>query len=143
MPYTKIAVALACKPDEQPVIDEAIRLAQALGASLSVVHVNDPLEGKISMMMDTMGPKETKEDLRKQLREAGYADVANTVDVRILTGEDFAEAIVEATRDIDLLVVGHRKMGWLRSRMTDSIDENIANLVECPVLIVDKRPVEE
>ncbi|ARA93999.1 hypothetical protein AWN76_013100 [Rhodothermaceae bacterium RA] len=142
MPYSTIAVALACKPDEKPVIDEAVRLSRALGARLVAIHVNDPLEGKISMMMDYAGPKETVEDIRQQFREAGYPDVAETLDVHILTGKDFAEAIAEATKDADLLVLGHRKMGRLRAMISDSTDEDIANLVECPVLIVTKNPTE-
>lgn len=142
MPYTNIAVALACKPDEGPVIDEAVRLSQALGAHLVAVHVNDPLEGKISMMMEYAGPKETVEDVRQQFRAAGYEDLANTVDVHILTGADFGEAIAEATAGMDLLVLGHRKMGRVRSMISDSTDENIANLVECPVLVVTKNPTE-
>jgi nucleotide-binding universal stress UspA family protein len=35
-----------------------------------------------------------------------------------------------------MLVVGHKKMGGFMARVTDSIDEDITNLITCPVLVV-------
>ena len=53
MPYKKILIALECRDEENKVITEAIRLADALNAELSAFHVNDPAAGKAHMMMDT------------------------------------------------------------------------------------------
>ncbi len=61
MPYKNIAVALAGRDDELPMIDEAVRLAITLKAKLCVLHVNEPHAGEISMMVDS--PKKyDKED---------------------------------------------------------------------------------
>ena len=91
------------------------------------------------MMMDYTGPKETVEDIRKQFEELGYEMEAAELEVHILTGEKFAREIAKGADGMDLLIVGHRKMSWMKSVQTDSIDEAITNLVPCPVLVVNKE----
>lgn len=135
MPYKNIAVALAGNQDEAVVIQEAVRLSEALEANLSVVHVNDPSAGKISMMM----PSErlvTEDDLRQQCREAGFAELAETIEVRLEVGASYAKGIARVTKDADVLVMGHHKQNPIIAAFKDSTDEDVMNLVDCPVLIV-------
>jgi nucleotide-binding universal stress UspA family protein len=38
-----------------------------------------------------------------------------------------------------LLVLGHRKMNKFKASFMDSVDEGIANLVSCPVVVIQKN----
>lgn len=135
MSYKNISVALAGTEDETVVIQEAVRLREALGATLSVVHVNDPSAGKMSMMMPAQ-PLTTEEDLRQQCRDAGFPELADTVEIRLQVGASYAQAIADLTQDAELLVMGHHRQNPIIAAFKDSTDEDVLNLVSCPVVVV-------
>lgn len=138
MPYKKILLALDCTDDENGVIKEAIRLAEILGADLSVFHVNDPAAGKTHMMMDTL-PRVNEEDIREQFRAAGYEKLANEIKITFAESESYAQEIAKAAADVDLLVIGHHPKNAFLAALTDSVDERVADLISCPVLLVPKN----
>lgn len=139
MPYKNILVALSFQYDESPVIHEAARLAQALNTHLTALHVNDPGDGKITMMMPPTGSKEDVSDLLDEFRKAGYPELAERMDARVVTDYSFEEAIIEAAQHHDLLVIGHKQVSALKAAFTDSTDEEVTNEVNCPVLTVPIR----
>ena len=72
--YNKIMVALIGDGSEQPVIEQAVNIANDLNAKLVVIHVNDPHAGKMSMMMDS--PKKvTADKIQDQIKEYGYESI--------------------------------------------------------------------
>ena len=44
----------------------------------------------------------------------------------------------KVSKDYDMVILGHRKMGELKESISDSEDQDIANEVLCPVLIINK-----
>ena len=135
MPYKNLAVALAGRDDELPMIDEAVRLAITLKAKLCVIHINEPHAGEISMMVDS--PKKyDKEDFVKMFTDAGHEEIAKKIDVKILEQAVVSKGIAELASDCDLLILGHDRMGKMKELLTDSIDEVIVNISNCPVLII-------
>ncbi len=137
MPYKNIAIALAGKDDEIPVIDEAVRLTINLKAKLCIIHVNDLHAGDMSMMMDS--PKEyTKDDFIKMFHDAGHEEIAKRIKVKIIKNSSVSKGIAELISDCDLLIMGHDKMGKVKEVLTDSIDEVVVNVSNCPVLIIPK-----
>ncbi len=46
--------------------------------------------------------------------------------------------IAKATEDVDLLVIGHHSKSAFLAALIDSVDEGVAELVFCPVLVVPK-----
>ena len=137
MPYNNIAVALAGKDDEIPMIDEAVRLAIILKAKLCVLHVNEPHAGEISMMMDSP-PKMTESDFEKMFHEAGHEEIAKIIKVKITNNKSISKGIAALVAEYDLLILNHNRRGKLKELLTDSIDELIVNNVKCPVLIIHK-----
>ena len=137
MPFDSILVALACMDDEENVIHETVRLAKALGAEVTVLHVNDPKAGKVSMMMETERMV-TEEALRDQFRKLGYDATASMLKFNIVTGPSLPRAIAGATHNVDLLVIGHRRKNRFLAAFADSADKHLADLVGCPVLIVPR-----
>lgn len=142
MVYKRILVALAGRENEGPVIHEAVRLADALGAELRATHVNAPKAGKPSMKMDTP-PLTTEEDIRNQFRRAGFDALADEIDVLILSGYPMAKEIARASVECDLLVVGHRRKNRYLSVLTPSVSKNLTDRVSCPVLVVPRGLAEE
>ena len=137
MPFDSIVVALAGMDDEENVIHETVRLAKALSAEVTVLHVNDPKAGKVSMMMETQRLV-TEEALRDQFRKLGYDTTASMLKFNIVTGTSLPRAIAGATHNVDLLVIGHRRKNRFLAAFADSADKHLANLVGCPVLIVPR-----
>ena len=134
----KILVALSGDGKEKNVIEKAVQFADQLKAELSFVTVNDIHAGEMSMMMDA--PKKiTKENIIEQINDYNLADSINLDNIFILKAKKVDEAISEMSSNYDLLVLGHRKVSNLKSSMSDSDDEVIANETVCPVLIIDKN----
>ncbi len=137
MPFGNILVALAGMDDEENVIHETVRLVRALDAQLTVLHVNDPKAGKVSMMMETQRLVE-EEDLRDQFRRLGYNVTADNLKFNIVTGVSLPKIIAKATEGMDLLVIGHRRKNRFLAAFADSADKHLADLITCPVLIVPR-----
>tara|TARA_B100000949_G_C14240665_1_gene433353 strand:+ start:597 stop:995 length:399 start_codon:yes stop_codon:yes gene_type:complete len=130
-------VALIGDGSEQPVIEQAVNIANDLKANLVVIHVNEPHAGEMSMMMDS--PKKvTAEMIQDQIKEYGYESILGKLEFIIAEGESIAKMIEHHCKDFDLLIVGHRKMSEFKANFMDSVDEGITNLVACPVLVVQK-----
>ena len=137
MPYKNIADALVGKDNEVPVIDEAVRLAINLKAKLCVIHVNDLHAGEISMMMDS-SKKYTKDDFINMFHNAGHEEIAKIIEVKITKNASVSKGIAELATGCDLLILGHDKVGKVKEVLTDSIDEVVVNVSNCPVLIIPK-----
>ena len=135
--YNKIMVALIGDGSEQPVIQQAVNIANDLKANLVVIHVNEPHAGEMSMMMDS--PKKvTADKIQDQIKEYGYESILGKLEFIIAEGESIAKTIEHHCNDFDLLIVGHRKMSEFKANFMDSVDEGITNIVACPVLVVQK-----
>jgi len=135
--YKNIVLALCGRGDEGKVIKEAFNLKDQLNADLSIVHVNDPHAGEMSMMMDS--PKIiTEDDIKERLVVNGFEKEADSILIRIVEGENVAKAIEEAASGANMLILGHRKRSAFKDQFFDSVDEGIVNRVECPVVVVPK-----
>ncbi len=135
----KIMVSLLGSDDEGVVVDQAVFFAEKFEASLVAIHVNDPHAGEMSMMMDSPGPKITEDIIKDMFKEHGYEHWLDKLEIRLPEGEIVSKTIAEHAQDIGLLVLGHRKMSTFKASFMDSVDEGIANLVPCPVVVVQKN----
>ena len=135
--YQNIMVALVGDGNEQPVVEQAVLLAEQFKSKLSAIHVNDLHAGGMSMMMDS--PKKITADMiRDQMKDFGFERILEELDIIITKGENIAKSIEPHCQGIDMLILGHRKMSDFKANITDSVDEGITNLVACPVLVVQK-----
>jgi nucleotide-binding universal stress UspA family protein len=135
--YQNIMVALVGDGSEQPVVEQAVLLAEQFQSKLSAIHVNDLHAGGMSMMMDS--PKKITADMiRDQMKDFGFERILEELDIIITKGENIAKSIEPHCQGIDMLILGHRKMSDFKANITDSVDEGITNLVACPVLVVQK-----
>lgn len=137
MPYDHIVVALAGERDEFTVVHEAVRLAEAVDARMTILHVNDPAAGKITMMMEAE-KLVTESDIQKMFVDMGYLNEASRLDIDIREGSSLPQEIASATVGADLLVIGHRQKNRFLAALADAADKHLADLVSCPVLIVPR-----
>ncbi len=138
MPYGQIVVSLAGQPDEESVIHEAVRLAVAVDAELTALHVNDQAAGKVTMMMDAE-PLVQEADLREQFADLGYGELSERMRVDVRTSSTLAREIAAATEGADMLVIGHRQRHRFLAILTDVADKHLADMVKCPILIVPRE----
>ena len=135
MLYKKIFLSLAGKEDESNAIAETMRIVSALDSKLTVIHINDPAAGYAHMMMDTL-PKVTADDMIAMFEKAGFGSQVKEIEFRLIDDESYANAIATATREADLLILGHHPKNILMAHLTDGTDERVADLMQCPVLLV-------
>jgi nucleotide-binding universal stress UspA family protein len=135
MLYKKIFLSLSGKKDEGKAIQECMRVVSALKADLTVIHVNDPSAGYAHMMMDTL-PRTTIDEMKEMFAEAGFGDRTDRIEFRQVDDESYAAAIADASRKADLLIMGHHSKNLLMAHLKDGTDERVADLIQCPVLLV-------
>ncbi|MFQ6605936.1 MAG: universal stress protein [Fidelibacterota bacterium] len=136
MPYKRILIALSCEGNEKPLLKEAFTFKDAFDASLTVIHVNRPHAGEMSMMMDSEGVRYDEGSVKKIIEDFGFSP--NDVTVVVTQEEYVKNAISKAAVEYDLLIVGHRGVGPFLESISDTLDEEIINRVHCPVLVVPK-----
>ena len=129
----KIMVALVARGDEKSVIEQAVILANKFEAQLTVIHVHQPV---LSQPKGGSELNVTEEIIRNRFTKYGFGQIVNDLAIIITKGENIPEKIQEHINNIDMLVVGHKKMGGFMSWITDPIDEDITDLMSCPVLVV-------
>ena len=128
-------MALGAHEDEKPVIEQAVMLANKFEAQLIAIHIHQPV---LSQPKGDSELNVTEEIIRNLFTEYGFEQIINDLEIIITKGENIAEKIQEHINDIDMLVVGHKKMGGFIASIMDSVDEGISNLISCPVLVVQK-----
>jgi nucleotide-binding universal stress UspA family protein len=76
--------------------------------------------------------------LEHTLDDAGVSTAGIEVDAEVVEGEA-AEVLCDAARDAELLVVGSRGFGALRTLVTGSVGQACMHHAPCPVVIVPHR----
>ena len=135
VPY-RIMVALVARGDEREVIKQAVLYTEKFNAHLIVIHVNQPA---LSQPKGAIDSKVNEMDIQGRFIEYGYEHIVEDIEIIIEYGESISKTINKYADDIDLVILGHRKQTTFKSRIIDSIDEGISNLVSCPVLVVQKN----
>ncbi len=135
MPYKNIMLVMEGLAEEVALIHQAVRLGEALGATLTVIHVNDPTAGHPQMLMDSL-PIVQEQDLREMFESAGYPELSAKIRIELLEDDSYVTAIEEATGEADLLVLGHHHKSAFKAAFFDSTDERLADIVDCPILLI-------
>ena len=106
----------------------ALREAVLRGAELDVLHVSSPSEPPSEQLADAR-------QLEAVVHEVVGEDVSVPVHHHLVDGPP-AQALLEAAKRADLLVVGshgHRAYGGLR---LGSVSQQVADHAPCPVVVV-------
>jgi nucleotide-binding universal stress UspA family protein len=141
MNATKIIVPTDFSSASEEALRWATSLARDSGATLLIVHVEEPpmaYAGELPLVPD----EETRDELRRSLLGTLPPDASVAYEHKLLVG-DPATAIVVVAEDehADLIVMGsHGRKGITRLLM-GSVAEAVVRRAKCPVLTV-KQPAE-
>ena len=139
---TKILVATDGSENGRHALDEALELAQAGGASVTILYVR-------ASPLPVLGDPFYQRALTTELRRANEtvtvaAAVAHSMGVEaeteVLEG-DPAGRIVELARlrDVDLIVVGSRGLGPIAGTLLGSVSREVLQHADRPVLVATRR----
>jgi|GEM_PF-128987 len=130
-----ILLPLAGKADEGRLIHQAVDMAHYLRARLTVLHVNSPKAGKLSMMMDSQ-PLITERAIRDRFRMLGFEEAADEIAVQVVTSAAISKEIIRAAAEADLVMVGRSRKNRLTATLVESLDRTLPDKIACPVMYV-------
>jgi universal stress protein A len=122
-------------------LDHASALARDTGATLLIVHVEEPPMAYGGGEMYYGIPEPTTDELVNMLHGVKPTDSSVPVEYRLVTG-DPADAVVHLAEDddVDLIVLGSHGRTGLTRLLMGSVAEAIVRKAHCPVLVY-KQPV--
>jgi nucleotide-binding universal stress UspA family protein len=126
-------------------VEEGVRLASELGATVHALHVVDEFEAKI---VPITGEQEEK---RAEYVEYGERITGEVADLAAEAGVDCVTAVETGIthkrvasyvedNDIDMVVIGSRGLGGVEEMLLGSTADRVVRLVDKPVTVVYKRP---
>jgi nucleotide-binding universal stress UspA family protein len=144
-----IGAAYSHTPEGREAVAAAAALARTGGAKVRVItavdahHAEDQSHGLMSSQYRDVSDHETKAEKRRALSDA---DVAEAV-AELLTGveheidvlvEEPADALIAASRHVDLMIMGSRGLGPKRAVMLGSVSRKVSQHCACPLLILPR-----
>lgn len=141
--FKKIMVGCDFSPDADLGVAYGVRLAQAFGAELHLVHIIEPHSVK-DMLKPWRGPSNgDAPDLHNRLRE----EMLRLIPASVLPGDQphivlqpglSHEELVKyaMAQNIDLIVLGVHGRGFVEKLLVGSTTDRVIRLAPCPVLSV-------
>ncbi len=146
----KILVGCDFSPDSGQAFDHAVSLAQEFEAELHLTHVIEPPAQPNLIREDNLVSEKIQEDyhnlLIQKLREKVPQEAVNWCipQTSILVGQAYEEIVKYAyTRDIDMIVLGVRGHGLVKTLFLGSTTDRVIRNSPCPVLSVSSKVQKE
>ena len=137
----KILVGCDFSPDSGRAFDHGLSLAQEFQAELHLAHVIEPPVQPNLIIEETFVSGEIQEDYNNQLiqklKDMVPREAANwcTPQTSIMEGQPYDELVKYAdTRDIDMIVLGVRGHGLVKTLFLGSTTDRVIRDSPCPVL---------
>ncbi|MBT8368803.1 MAG: universal stress protein [Deltaproteobacteria bacterium] len=146
----KILVGCDFSPDSDQAFEHGVSLAQEFQAELHLAHVIE-LPAQPNLLVETItvtGEVQQNQQnlLIQKLKDMVPAEAANwcTPQTSILEGQPYEELVKYAdTRDIDIIVLGVRGHGLVKTLFLGSTTDRIIRNSPCPVLSVSSKVQKE
>jgi nucleotide-binding universal stress UspA family protein len=140
---TTVGVAFDGGAEAREALDAAIELARATGAKVSTYTVSEPVEIAPATMIPgwtvPRGYSVPRHERAEQILESARATVPPELlgEANLVTGHA-AQALADASHDVDLLVCGSRGYGPLRAVLLGGVSSALAHRAACPLLIIPR-----
>ena len=146
----KILVGCDFSPDSGLAFEYGLSLAQEFQAELHLAHVIEPPVQPNLLIEETYVSGEIQEDYHNQLiqklKDMVPGEAANwcTPQTSIMEGQPYEELVKYAdTRDIDMIVLGVRGHGLVKTLFLGSTTDRVIRNSPCPVLSVSLKVQKE
>ena len=138
----RIGVAIDGASESRRALSAASLLARRSNAGLRVLSVMGQPHYVLGGLLSPLGPEEYREYKEKEW-ERVYEEAAGRVPDGVATEPlllhgDPAEALVEATSDLGLLVLGSRGYGPVKGTLLGSVSARVMAGAACPVIVVPR-----
>jgi nucleotide-binding universal stress UspA family protein len=136
---TRIVVGIDGSKESRRALNWAVREAELRGAHLRVVHAYAAPWEYWAEPLPTVPLDEVEKTQRKLMEDEVAAALLHHHGVtaeRILLNDLPARALLEQSKDADLLVVGSRGRGGFSGLLLGSVGQHVAHHAPCPVVIV-------
>ena len=122
----------------------AVGEARLRGDRVRAVHAWEyPVNGAVYGMMAPQLGRDERRDAAKATLEKAVEPLRNGVAIeQVLVEGSAAKALMRASEDADLLVVGSRGLGGFKRLLLGSVSTQCAHHSRCPVVIVREDVVE-
>jgi nucleotide-binding universal stress UspA family protein len=138
----RIGVALDGGSESRRALAAARALAARSGGRLELITVMKPSHYVLGGLLSDFDPEQFRafrQGEAEQILEEAAALVGDDVPTeRTLLDGDAAEALTEAARDLDLLVVGSRGYGPAKGALLGSVSLKLIGSVPAPVMVVPR-----
>ena len=143
-PMKSLIVGIDSSEGSAAAVDEAIALAQALGAGLTFVFVRKPPSSMFGYPVYdrqvSYALRRARQTIAGAVERATAAGIAS--DGEIMEGDAANEIISLAdNRNADLIVIGSRGHGALAGALLGSVSRDIVQHAHMPVLVAKHRPL--
>jgi len=146
----KILVGCDFSPDSDQAFEHGVSLAQEFQAELHLAHVIEP-PVQPNLLVETVTvtgevPQNQQNLLIQKLKDMVPAEADNwcTPQTSILEGQPYEELVKYAdTRDIDIIVLGVRGHGLVKTLFLGSTTDRVIRNSPCPVLSVSSKVQKE
>jgi nucleotide-binding universal stress UspA family protein len=138
----RIGVAIDGGSESRRALSAAALLGQRSNVGLRVFSVMGQPHYVLGGLLSPLGPEEYREYKEKEW-ERVYEDAAGRLPdglptEPVLLHGDPAEALVEVTSDLDLLVLGSRGYGPVKGTLLGSVSARVMAAAACPVIVVPR-----
>jgi nucleotide-binding universal stress UspA family protein len=137
----RIGVAVNGSAESWPALDAGIRLAQRLNAAFTLIAVAGPQRRGIGAGSSVPAPDPAslrQEGMVRALDEATDRVPTDLPVARRLLRGDPADELAEAAEDFDLLILGSRGYGPLRSVLLGGASAKLMRTAPCPILVLPR-----
>jgi nucleotide-binding universal stress UspA family protein len=136
-----IAVGVDGSPSSTAALVWAARQAHATRASLQVITSwrYPRAYGFDVALTDDWRPDQAASRAQADAVAAAAGELENIVVEKVLVEDEPGQALVTASKEVDLLVVGSRGHGELAGMLIGSVSEYCAAHADCPVVVVRRR----
>lgn len=149
--YTRILVAIDDSATARKALDEAIRLAGALGAALCIAHAAD--EGPLSQHGMGLGSYIDVDKAKAQMRDAGNRLLDQAVATAAVAGVQAERSLIESAQrrvaemiaaaasdwSANLIVVGTHGRRGVERMLVGSVAENLTRISSVSLLLVREQ----
>jgi nucleotide-binding universal stress UspA family protein len=146
LPIQRILLPIDDSPGTQAAVDVAVVLANALGASLTLVHVDELPNAMVAIVPgasvdgDLATERKVAERRLTELISQLHATGFDKVTALHLAAPAVAPAIVDAARRYDLIVMGTHARTGVSRLVLGSVAEQVLRHATCPVVTVHLPP---
>jgi nucleotide-binding universal stress UspA family protein len=138
----RIGVAVDGSSESWRALSAAGYLAQRASIPLRILSVMGQPHYALGGLLSPLGPEEYRE-YKQEEWERIYEDAAGRTPGGIATEPlllhgDPAEALAEAARDLDLLLLGSRGYGPVKGTLLGSVSARVMAAATCPVMVVPR-----